>query len=425
MKLGKGLEMLELVLFEIRKNYIRKHIIIFCCLLIFINILLVFQSYVAGDEDWLPKSPDTKGIVDFCENLHGQIDGELTKEKELFIISEYNRLNKMVEEGTYNKEYQPNTYTGYVMADYYIITKKFYMPMKYLVLYTSNMEDVIEKAEENISFYRKHKNVYELEKNELILNTYAGREINQFYDTKSWYTLFTYRFSDLFVFCLIILAIVPIFIQEKETNMRELILSCRRGKQNMITVKVLSVFVYIIVVNLIFSSINFLEFKFLYGLCPSEMPLYSIEAFQNTPLNCSICDFYWLTIGMKIVGCISFGMFVLLCSAVFNRVIYPYMLSVMFFAFELFISGFLASVEMWKMWAALMSPFSLVKGEQYYFELLSANIANHFFFRVDVSLVIQLIMIVASFMVLYILALKTNFRLKKRTFRKDAGNVQS
>lgn len=419
--------MFKLVLFEIRKNYLRRYMIICFLVLMMINAFSIYQNYINGDGDYfLPHNTRTNNQWELYKKMHDQLDGELKSEKIYFVAEEFSRLGEIVNQGTYSTKYQLDTYTGFVFGDYVMITNYFYKPMKYAILYESMVNHIVEKAEENISFYTTYSNNFEKEKNKVISKAYTGRKITIFYDTKPWEKLFTYRFSDFLILCLILLGFVPIFVYERDTKMDVLILSSRKGKLTMTMAKALSIFLFILFLNIVFAIFNYLEIKLLYGLCDSGIPLYSVEAFQNTPLNYSVGEFYYFSIILKIIGLFSFGMLICVCSSVFQYVIYPYMFSVLFLVSGLYVSGYLASVESWKMWVSMLSPFTLMKGEQLCSNLLGCNIANMFFLRVNICISIQAIAIIVLFLLLLLFGTKTDSIIKIRPLRKGGVlNVSS
>ena len=378
---------------------------------------MIYNKYISGDGMYLmERTPQNSRFLQAYEDLHKKLDGSLTVDKARFIVDERNRLRDIINDDTYSKEYQQDTYTGYFYADYGMITQHFYQPMEYVAMYETNIKQVVKKAKDNIGFYEKSKNDYERDRNEYIVNHYSGRKINVFYDGKPWESLLEYDFSDLLILFLIILGVVPIFISEKQNGMEELILSSKNGKSDMILAKVVSVILYIAFVVIVFSSMDFIVFKLLYGLSGGDMPVYALESYKYTPLNHSVSLFYIMISLLKVVGGIVFGFWLCIFSTLFQRVVYPYMLGVLMAVGGIYISGYLASVETVRIVLALMSPFTLLKGNELFIELSGLNISNSFFLRGYVCLFVQLIVLGALYCLIYLLKCKGNVRRKKRFF---------
>lgn len=396
--------MLRLFYFEIRKNYFRKYVMIAFSLFLIMNGLLIYKNYIYGDGKatgyFMPRSAGTEKRWEFYRRMHQKLDGALTVEKADFIIHENNRLQSIVSDGAYSREYQPGSYTGYLWGDYAMVNKYFYSPMKYIATYSMNADKIVEKAKDNLAFYEKYGNEYEKAKNEFIADHYSGREITVFYDGKPWELLFDYKFSDLLILLLMLPGLVPIFANEKETSMSGLILASKNGKINMTLIKAASALAFVSFLVLIFSCENILAFKFLYGLNGGGMPLYAIEKYQYSPLTCSVLAFYFLKELLKIIGFFSFGMFISLFSSLFGRVIYIYLLSFLFMAGGIYAGGYAASVELPKKLLSLFSPFTLLKGNELYSKLLDINTFKGFGLIPDLCIYMQLIMISVLFLLL-------------------------
>lgn len=365
---------------------------------------MIYKNYISGSGDlngyFMPHTIDTEKRWSFYKNVHKKLDGVLTSEKVDFIINENNRLKSIVSDGTYSREYQPDSYTGYFWGDYVMINKYFYDPMKYMSTYSINIGKIVKKAKDNIIFYKKIENDFAKVKNEYIVNHYSNRKVSIFYDSKPWGLLFDYNFSNLLILLLILLGFVPMFANEKDTKMNGLIMTSQNGKINMTLVKITSALIFIAFLVLIFSCENILAFKFLYGLNGHAMPLYAIDKYQYSPLTYSVSAFYFFKELLKILGFFSFGMMIFVFSALFDRVIYAYMFSAFLMIGGIYASGYLASVESGKILLSLLSPFTLLKGNELYMQLLDINILNHFFLRSGISILMQILIVSMLFLLI-------------------------
>ncbi|MFD2117265.1 hypothetical protein ACFSTH_13100 [Paenibacillus yanchengensis] len=385
--------MLRLIYYELRKNYWKRYILLTTLLFLVLNVLMIYRPYVSGDglmEYFMPHTQEFETEWTFYEEMHQKLDGKITNERAQYVVDEYSRLRELVANRAYSREYQPDTYTGYIWTDYMMITKYIYEPMLYAVEYEENIKQVLDKANANIKFYTMHELPYELAKNEYITKQYKHRAIYEFYDSKTWEKLFTYRLSDAFLLLLVLLGVVPIYVQERELDMDQLILSSKNGKKNMSIAKLLSTILYIAILVSIFAITNITTIHILYGLEGKDMPLYALQSFQYTPLNISVLQFYCLLVFFKFTALVMVGWWIAFFSTLFQQVIYPYILSLLFIIVGLFSSGYFASVSFGKTIVALASPFTLLKVDGLYQELFGINIANHFMLRPIVSLAVQL-----------------------------------
>lgn len=416
--------MFDLIFFETRKNFARWYIFTVLFAFMIINIFLIYGNYKSGDGPngyFLPHSEYTKSRWDFYKNMHEKVDGPLTLDKVRFIIDENKRLENITQDGTFSKEYQKDSYTGYIWGDYTMINTYFYKPIKYVSMYETNIKSVVKKAEENINFYKKYGNNYEVKKNEFIKEHYNSRKIDVFYDGKQWEKLYKYNFSDLLILFLMFLGLVPIYVNEKETKMNGLILSSKNGNFNLKFAKLISAFIYIFELVLIFSFLNFLEFKLLYGLSGGGMPLYAIEMYKYTQLKCSVQLFYIYIVLFKLVGFFAFGLFLCLLSVLFNHVLYPYVIGFTIMVAGIYASGYYASEEFWKTILAILSPFTMLKGNELFVKIYDINFADFFFLRQNLCLLIQIIIIKVLFIFIYILCSKGRLNRKKVVFIRKGG----
>lgn len=408
--------MLRLVYYEIRKNYIRRYMIAAIALFTILNACIIYRGYAVGDGFmgyFMPHSSETEGDWKFYHHMHKQLDGPLTTEKAQFVNEEYERLSSLTMDRTFTNKQFENTYTGNIFSDYRMIATYFYHPMKYAANYENDLLQVVEQAEENRVFYRMYNNEFELAKNKYIVDHYKGRKITTFYDGKPWEMLFNYRFSDLLILLLLLLGLIPIYTNEKETRMDDLILSSRKGKGNMGTAKMMSIFIYIACLLLIFAGSNLLMFSLLYRLSGANMPVYAIEAYQFTPISLSVGSFYILLQVIKMVGFSAIGIWLCLLSTWFQRVLYPYLLGLLLIVGGIFISGYLASIEISKIVLALFSPFTLLKGNELLIELLGMNIGGKFVLRLTICLIVQLILSILLYVMIRLFS--TRGKLSRKT----------
>ncbi len=402
--------MIKIIAYEMRKNYITKLIVSTFIFLIIVNLIYLYHDYQSVDRkyNYFLNPSDNPDYVEFVNKMHETLDGRITLDHVKFVTEEYNRLEKIIIDQTYSTEYQEDTYTGYVFGDYTALGVYFYQPLKYAVKYRTEMENLIERAEKNVRFYERYENRFKKEENQFITKKYIGREINEFYETKTWEKLFDYRFSDFFLVCFIIFTVIPIFIQEKETQMNHLILSCVRGKLAMGFAKIVSLILFVGFVVASMAFINWGFFYIFYGLEGSSLPIYAVQVFKYTPLSCSIGSFFILFTFMKFVGLFAFALTVCFLSFIFKNVVYPYMISLFYVVVQLYGSGFLYSVESSRIFASFISPFTLLNGQKLYSSLLGCNVMDKFFLRAEVCFFIQFVVIVFLLLSICFFGTKTN-----------------
>ena len=107
----------------------------------------------------------------------------------------------------FDMEYNENYITGYFSRDYILYRRYIFNEMRRNAEYSDFAENITNLAHDNISFYTKYDNTYEIAKNELIADIYGDRQVSGFYDTMGWAAFFDYEFSSLMMLCIILLCV--------------------------------------------------------------------------------------------------------------------------------------------------------------------------------------------------------------------------
>ena len=395
---------MKILYYEVRKCFLKKSVFIILGILLILNAAFSYIQYrqvgsgfsddftrhIASDEQWK-----------YWKRLHQELDGDITKEKVKSVTQNYKKYQTLINQGDYSVEYDPSTNTGYVFGDYSLLSTYFYEPMKYLVSYKRENSLLIKHARENVSFYKKQKNNFEMEKNEYIINKYQNRNPLVFYDTQGWKKLFEYDFSDVMIFVMMFLCIVPCFYLERKSEMEQIILSTNKGKRSYIFAKYMSFYLCAIILVLIFSIYNYAIMDCLYGLSGGNMKLFSLKEFQYTPLNLSMSEFYILLTVFRCIALCGIVTIFGVIAKIFSNVFTIFLIMIAFVIVGLYGGGFIHSITSGGVLAALCSPFSLLQGAELYKGLSGINVAGHFIPWLFVYLAMQVLMQVGFQMLLW------------------------
>lgn len=385
---------MKIVLFEIRKNILRKTVVIPAIVLLFINMLVIYAQYRYNNDaftDELTTYNSSEKEWNYYKKLHVQFDGEITENKQDKIIELYNNLKEKIDKGDYERGYTEDAKTGYVFGDYSLVESKFYLPIKYFVSYADKNEEIVNRAKENVEFYQKNKNSYGLKKNCYIANQYAGRILSEFYDTTGWKKLFYYNFSDVLLIILMFLCIVPLFHQERISGMENIILGTKKGNKMYLLGKYLSIVIGIITFLIIVTGVNYFMFDMIYGLKGAEIPNYAIEEFQYSPYNLSMIQTYLAIFGCKCLAVIVICTFLCFISNISRNTIMSFVLFSVITIVALYGSGFICSDNSYRVMWAVISPFALFKSVNMFKSLYDINMFGNFFLRINSCIVAQLI----------------------------------
>ena len=137
---------------EARKGILRRYTLIALALFLCLNTVKIIADYHAGEIR--PVAANTSGMQAGYDTIYERIKGPITEEPVRFLTSEYQRLDALTADGTYSREPQEGTYSGYIFGDYYLLHSYFYPHMEYSVKYSSDMEEILAQAKENMTFYQ-------------------------------------------------------------------------------------------------------------------------------------------------------------------------------------------------------------------------------------------------------------------------------
>ena len=284
--------------YEFKKVFFRKLVLVIMAIFVMIDIFkigLIYQNNF-GNEVMMYNAKRT--VTD-------QIKGEITNEKLSFVIQKKHKLDKIIQSEVFSTEYNPNTYSGYQYGDWNIFTE-IYDSLDYAYHYPNLLQNIMNKATENISLYPSDS--YEAMLSQKILNTYQNRRISFYYDTAGYEQYFKYDFSSLLVILLLLLILSPIFAEESELKMNLLILSSPKGKSSLIKSKLSVAVIISAIISLTFSFLDFILFFFIFRLEGANNPLYSIKSFAYTSFCGTIWQYMAISTLMKLFGSVFFAM---------------------------------------------------------------------------------------------------------------------
>lgn len=115
-----------------------------------------------------------------------------------------------------------------------------------------------------------------------------------------------------------------------------------------------------------------------------------MEAYQDTPFNGTVGQFYLLSCGMKALGFSILALLLLLLSACLQRTLYPCILSAGAGILASYLSGWIASQVWWKGLLSAISPLPLTRAWDLWSCLCGNRLGNLYLPRSFTVLLIQL-----------------------------------
>ncbi len=346
---------MSLTLWELKKIFKRRGILIIIILLSIVNIYNITTNFQdqRSDAYW---------------SIYKELRGPFTEAKINFVMDHYNEYQEIVASGIYETE-TPNAryYTGFVYGDFYEFN--FHREeMERIFTYNDTIQAVKNAAAENIELYSKKGNQYEKLRNETISTIYGTRNLLDYFDTEGISKYLSYDFSSLLVIMTLLFAISPSFTKEKEIDMDIIIRTCKNGTHKTVFAKKHASLIFAIIVSLYFYILDYICFVLVAHLDGLTVPIYQLKQYAFCPLNMSVGQFCFFSLLIKIVGCCIFTMLFLFISSVCSEIILSFSINA---GVSFFLVGFLNNS--WN----ILNPVSFLSNIKYFNSLVTLNFFNY------------------------------------------------
>jgi len=262
------------------------------------------------------------GINDKYEGeqaVYEKISGTVTDEKCNFIIDNFNRLQGIIDSGDYSvKGNQEGTYTGYIIGDYNLFSD-LYTEFNEIFEYSEYTKSICDKSKENVLML-KETDLYEARKYSLIYNSYKGRRIESYYDDNVIQAYFSYDYSTLFMFLIMLVGLGSSLFLDNDNKMKGILGCVPYGRLKMIFTKIFAIIVYCVAIVGVFSAIDILIIQCRYGFIDGwGMKLYSIGEYRDTPLNCTVLEFFVMWFLYRVIAMVLFALITYIINYIFEK----------------------------------------------------------------------------------------------------------
>lgn len=383
---------MKLIYLEMKKSWLKPVTILIVLILTVINIYKIHTSFLYESMDFIEDESLIR-INNF--KLYNKLKGKITTEKINFIKENYNKLSREVENFNFSKEYDSSRYTGYVFGDYGLF-KSFKEGYSHSIMYTNLTRDILIKSLDNVKFYNKFSNIYEVRKNKLYIKRYSNRKLNSYYLTQGIESYFYYDFSSLLILILIIIFFSQSYTKESYSRMNIILYTTQKGRHIAIA-KYMSMVLFCLIISLYFMFIDLLTINYLIKIDGMFQPIYYLNNFSFTPYNCSIFLMIVYTYIIKCIAYICFSCIVLFISYSTNNAILSTTLS----AFSLSI---LVYVE--KICPSIINPISLLTTRKY---ICKFNLINILQYPVNSIIIASIFAIFLSLSIVLILVRRKKY----------------
>lgn len=307
--------------------------------------------------------------------------GEITLEKINSLLAVYEPIREKLQDRTYSTAFDPNSYTYNAYSDEIFLSKCFLDEMEYDYTYQNQALKIVRQTQKNKAFFAD-KNLFEYRKNQLIENQFQNRKISDFFYTEMYQYYFFYDYSALLVLIICIFGMAGVFVIEKETEMEMLLATSRNGGLFTTVAKFMAALCFAVSVCMAFWIEDFVIFNICLGsLDAAKLPLYALQAFQNTMLCVNFNEFALGLSIIKTVGIVGCCFLFLLFSSVCKNTLIPFLSSFILSAVLIYLQRVACGKNILK----CFNPFELVMGRDLFKNI---DIINVFEFPIPLYVIV-------------------------------------
>lgn len=322
--------------YEFKKLFERKSLPVIFLLLCALNIFNIARSnYIYNP------NTDTGNMEIGRYQLYLNYKGEITQEKIAEIQYGARISEQMVQNGNYDKQYNPDKYySGYAYGEA-MLRIEMNIELDRLLEYSSRIGEISEKAAGMSGEYGMSD--YYLKQNREIAAVYQERNLNSITNSEGLSKLFEYKFSDILIIILLIIGISHIFTVDKENETDVYLKSSRNGGGISGIAKLIAAFGFTFIICAVFFLIDLVTFFVMLRIDGLEQPLYILSDFSFTPLSVSLWQYIILYFAAKFIGMLCIAFTVALIAVFAKKAIPTFGLSVLYVGALMFLKALLTN----------------------------------------------------------------------------------
>ncbi len=350
--------MTHLIRYEFIKQFCKRSILALFIVFSLVDLFKIYGEYKSYS--YLADGNGARSWHTLHWQLYKEYHGEITPEKIERLLAAYQPLLEATSDMTASTATDdPNTMTGNLYSDRNLLDKYFVTPMQYFYGYSSQAEQVTNKARQNATLYAERGAIYQQRESGAIYHLYAGRTIPIFAYQEMCNYYLNYDFSIVLTLMLCLYGIIGTFVSEKETQMDILLLVSPNGGRKTAMAKILAVTLFLFLTSLWFSLLDLIgfvaSFQTLEGL---TLPIFAIPNFAESSVNISIFQYVLLSAAFKCTGVWVIGMLWLLVSMFWENALLPFAIDFAL-CMALIVSGAACAYSNF-FWTKVLNPYTLL-----------------------------------------------------------------
>lgn len=311
----KSTSFLRLLAFEWKKNFLSPWMLLFLVVLLAANGWKLTGEYQRSNSEFA----DYEAVY---EEFYAHWKGTITTENVRELMDIYGPLAERAESMCLNFSDGSGTYTSSEFEDYRFFYMQFANEMENDYLYVNQAIAIARKARELGELYESRGITWKAAESRAFAKIFQNRKISQFADTRYIQTWLNHDYSSMLVLLLCLFGLCTVFVTERETEMYMLQRTSRLGGGVTVAAKLTASALFTVLVCVLFYGEDFLVLQEISGHWEAlSSPVYAIRNLEATPLNMTIGQFVLWSGGVKMLGMLSCGCLILLCSCLCRRVL--------------------------------------------------------------------------------------------------------
>ncbi len=244
--------------------------------------------------------------------------GKIDSNNVSFVMEKKRSLEDRVLNGVFSTEYDESLYTGYEFSEYWTFND-IYLEMKRRYAYGEEMEKKASFCIESAEYY-KDRNPGLYKHNLELANSFSGRKITEYYDTKNLERYLNYDVGVMCAVAFMIVSMVLSFDRERRKNAASIMGSCVESLNRICLVKIFVCIIVTIIGYLLIEIGTAVSFGITDYPRQLLLPLYSIGKFEKTYTNINIIGFIVKRFLIRSLALVNFGaIFYVLIRLVKNK----------------------------------------------------------------------------------------------------------
>lgn len=367
---------MKLFFYELRKTYLRNYMFVLWIALSVLDVLKIGLDYRQGSIDQLILENSVNQAA--FEQLYAITKGSISNEKKQFLNSEEQRLGDIYQRRLSYDNPNEVTYSGNLYEDYYLLEVYIAKQFHYIDEYEAYSNTITELALENVLYYQTRNNSLKAAENSYIAEQYSHRSISQFYRTDAIDSYLNFSFSTVLILFLCFLGVAPIFLAEQECGMDMILSTSKHGGTKSTFIKLLAAICYSFVLVIWFCALDWISYQIFRPFEGLDNPIWAIQSFQESFLNCSIENFILHEISLKLLAISVIALLLAILSLLFRKILHTALAFLLILGGCYATSSWVFSPAIWKQLLALCNPIKLLTNISLYQKFYIIEWGNHF-----------------------------------------------